>query len=472
MEIAQTKLNYISDIYKHSINPAAFNYDKFIKELDLKISGRDELKSAFARMMHYFEQTGKTKNLLVIGPPGTGKTETFTAMSKAVNWPFNKISLNGVSKSDFLKGTPSFTHGGSPSEIVKSLSVTGNTAIIMLDEIDKIDRSQDTSVASALLDLLDSKIFMDNYLGVHIDCKKVLFVATANNESAIAPELLDRFEVIRIPGYTKNEKKSIFTNHMLPRLLVDYKISSKNYSFTDEAIDFLISKYSSTAGARELDTFAQKIIGEISMKHKKYVIDISDVIDIIGKPPIERKKFDICKPGVVNGLSVNSYNGLGSLFEIQTVKSKSDKTLGMAQECLRESHQIAHTVAGMLNADCEDNCYTTLYGDGATRKDGPSAGVATVLSIISAETGIPVSSDYAFTGEVSLMGYIHAVGGVEAKIEAAQEAGCTHVFIPKENFDYIGEDEFKKYDISVVPAEHIKEVYTSVFNKETKRMAG
>lgn len=474
MEIAQTKLDYISDIYKHHVVPPVFDYDKFIKEVELKISGRDELKSAFARMMNYYERTGKTKNLLVIGPPGTGKTETFTAMSKAIGWPFNKVSLNGVTKSEFLKGTPSFTHGGMPSEIVKSLAVMGDTCILMLDEIDKIDRSQDNSVASALLDFLDSKVFMDNYLGVHINCKKVLVVATANNEDAIAPELIDRFETVRISGYTKNEKKSIFTNYMLPRMLEDYKISSKDYSFTDEAVDFLITKYSSTAGARELDTFAQKIIGEITMKHKKYVIDIPDVIDIIGKPPIERKKLGISNPGVVNGLSVNSYSGLGSLFEIQTVKSKTDKTLGMAQECLRESHQIAHTVAGTLNDDCAEHCYTTLYGDGATRKDGPSAGVATTVSIISAEAGIPVPSDYAFTGEINLMGYIHAVGGVESKIEAAQEAGCTHVFIPKDNYDYIGEDNFEKYDIVVVPVSHINEVVEAVFNNETKskRMAG
>lgn len=475
MELAQKQLDYISDIYKHRINPPSFNYDAFIKEVDSKISGRAELKSAFARMMNYFERTGKTKNLLVIGPPGTGKTETFTAMAKAVGWPFNKISLNGVSKSEFLKGTPSFTHSGSPSEITKSLSVMGDTCILMLDEIDKIDRSQDTSVASALLDFLDSKIFKDNYLGVHIDCKKVLVVATANNENAIAPELLDRFEVIRINGYTKNEKKSIFTNYMLPRMLDDYKVSSTDYNFTDAAVDFLITKYSSTAGARELDTFAQKIVGEITMKHQKYVIDVPDIIDIIGKPPIERRKLGVCNtPGVVNGLSVNSYSGLGSLFEIQTVKSKTDKTLGMAQECLRESHQIAHTVAGMLNDNCADNCYTSLYGDGATRKDGPSAGVATTVSIISAEKGMPVPSDYAFTGEINLMGYIHAVGGVEAKIEAAQEAGCTHVFIPKDNYDYIGEDNFEKYDITVIPVSHINEVVEAVFHNKTKnkRMAG
>lgn len=473
MEIAQTKLKTIADIYKNTVTPPSFDYNSFIDKVRSEISGRDELISAFARMMNYHERTGKIKNLLVIGPPGTGKTSTFTVMSKAVGWRFNKLSLNGVSKSDFLKGTGSFVHGGCPSEITKSLAVMGDNCILMLDEIDKIDRTQDTSVASALLDFLDSKVFMDNYLGVHIDCKKVFVVATANNEAAIAPELLDRFEVIRIDGYTKSEKKHIFKEHMLPRMLEEYKVSAEDYAFTDEAVDFLISNYSSTAGARELDTFAQKIIGEVTMKNNHYEIGIDDIREIIGKPPIVRKKGSIHNPGVVNGLSVNSYSGLGSLFEIQTVKSKTDRALGMAQECLKESHEIAHTVAGMMNGKCEENCYTTLYGDGYTKKDGPSAGVATVVSMISAETGIAVPSSYAFTGEISLMGTVHAVGGVEAKLEAAQEAGCTTVFIPQENYDYMGKETFDKFSLNVVPVSHINEVVNELFTaKETTKIKG
>lgn len=473
MEAAQTKLQYIADIYKNTVEPPPFDYNSFIDKVQSEISGRDELISAFARMMNYHERTGKIKNLLVIGPPGTGKTSTFTVMSKAVGWRFNKISLNGVSKSDFLKGTGSFVHGGSPSEITKFISVMGDTCILMLDEIDKIDRTQDTSVASALLDFLDSKVFMDNYLGVHIDCNKVFVVATANNEAAIAPELLDRFEVIRIDGYTKSEKKQIFKEHMLPRMLEEYKVSAEDYAFTDEAVDYLISNYSSTAGARELDTFAQKIIGEVTMKNSHYEIGIDDIIGIIGKPPIVRQKGITSKPGIVNGLYVNSYSGLGSLFEIQTVISKTDKVLGMAQECLKESHDIAHTVAGMINSSCEDHCYTTLYGDGYTKKDGPSAGVATVVSIISAETGIVVPSCYAFTGETSLMGTVHAVGGVEAKLEAAQEAGCTTVFIPKENYDYMGKETFDKFSLKVVPVSHINQVVDQLFtSKETTKIKG
>ncbi|MGN0533226.1 MAG: AAA family ATPase [Eubacterium sp.] len=472
MEVAQTKLQYIADIYKNTVTPPPFDYNSFIDKVKSKISGRDELISAFARMMNYHERTGKIKNILLVGPPGTGKTSTLTVMSNAVGWRFNKISLNGVSKSDFLKGTGSFVHWGCPSEITKSLSVMGDTCVLILDEIDKIDRTQDNSVASALLDFLDSKIFMDNYLGVHINCNRVLVVATANNQAAIAPELLDRFEVIRIDGYTKSEKKKIFKEIMLPRMLKEYRVSAEDYAFTDEAVDFLISNYSSTAGARELDTFAQKIIGEVTMKNSHYEIGIDDIREIIGKPPIVRQKGITNKPGIVNGLSVNSC-GLGSLFEIQTVISKTDKVLGMAQECLKESHDIAHTVAGMINSDCEDHCYTTLYGDGYTKKDGPSAGVATVVSIISAEAGIAVPSSYAFTGEISLMGTVHAVGGVEAKLEAAQEAGCKTAFIPQENYDYMGKETFDKFSLKVVPVSHINQVIDQLFtSKETTKIKG
>lgn len=476
-EVSVQRLQYIADIIKPRDVNNQFDYDVFCKAVDATHDGLGDLKNAFARTVNYYYRTKKAKNLLLIGPPGTGKTTLTKTVAEVSGLPYYKISCNGMNDPSSFKGTPPHTHSGCPGKIAIALSVVGTKAFIMLDEIDKINAHTEGGYAcmSALLDLLDMKKFHDNYLDVDIDCSEVIFVATANNIENMTPELLDRFEVIHLDGYSKAEKKRIFKNNILPSVLDDCNCSKdEKISFEDSAIDFLIDNYTETAGARELRSNAEKIVGNILLGTTKNKVFVNDIIKHLGKPSIARgNRPTIYNAGTVNGLSVNSYSGLGNMFAIECVHSEHDAITGLAKDSLRESVEIAKAVATNINPNCKDKHYHIHFAEGAIPKDGPSAGVAITLAILSCEYDTVIDSKFAYTGEINLHGDVWAIGGEVAKIEAAAESGCSKVFIPYSNFMNMDDNKIDELSnkIEIVPISNITDVFKIAFDNEIVKKA-
>ncbi len=473
-DVAINKLKCIANIYRERSVKCEFDLQKFNDDVDKSHYGLDELKRTFARAINHSLKTGRAANILIISPPGVGKTTLAMSVAESINYPHAFISCNGINDSGYIVGVPSHVHSGNYGCISNALSNTGRDAVIILDEFDKINtnHAQGYGVISSFLNLLGLKEYTDSYLGVTINCSNVIFVATANHAELIPEELLDRFEVIYLEGYSKSEKKKIFNEKVLPALLEEVNITSGDIQFSDDSIDFMIDNYTETAGVRELKTNGKKIISDILLEHEQYLVDVDDVIKVLGKPSIKRGNIPTMnEPGIVNGLSVNSSSGLGNVFAIETIHHSENKLTGLAKECLSESVELARFVAGTLNSDCKSKKYFTHFSEGAVPKDGPSAGLATTVSILSCEYGISVNSTYAFTGEIDLFGNVFAVGGVKQKIEAAIENGCTKVFIPQQNYEHMIE-ELSQYDkrITIVPVSHVNVVCNELFETNTKSL--
>lgn len=473
--ISKEKLKIIADICRTRNLATEFNYAEFISELNRSHGDMKDVKAALARSVNYLFRTGKAKNLLLVGPPGTGKTTLVLSASKTTGLPFEKISCNGISSTEYIKGTPSQFSNSEAGCIAKKLQNTGDCAIIMLDEIDKMmaNTAEGYKVISSFLDMLDLKQFQDNHLNIKLNLEKILFVATANNLSNVPPELIDRFEIVELNGYSKAKKEAIFKSHILPAVLDE--CACKDICFTDEAVTYMIDNYTSVSGFREIRKQTEKIIGDVIIfRPEGYIIDVTDVVKHLGKPPIERgNRPTVNIPGNVNGLSVNSVSKAGNVFSVQAIRSYSDKLTGLAQDCLKESVDIARTVVENICPDCCGKHYHIHFAEGAVPKDGPSAGLATALAILSYETGEIIASHTAYTGEIDIFGNIWAVGGVPEKVEAAITAGCTHIFIPAQNYEHDSESlsELKAENVKIIPVSHVFDVLEELnFNctKNTK----
>lgn len=451
--IARAKLKAIADIFRNTkALPQSFNYREFVDEVHKTVScDRDDVINAYSRSYNMLIRTGRADNLLLIGPPGTGKTVVTEALARASGMPLKKVSLNGISNVIQIKG-----HQEKIGNISNALTIIGNTGVLLLDEIDKLAN------ADALLDLLDSKQFKDEYFDIQLDCSNLIIVATANYPERIAPEIFSRFEVISVDGYTKAEKKNLLHDYIIPKQLNEAKA---NVEIDNDCIDYIINNYSYSVGVRELNTAIRKLIGDALLFNEK-IITRQMIVKSLGVPIPKRSKHPKATPGIINGLSVNSASGIGSLFEIQCVKAETDKPIGNVKDCLSESFVIAKYVASRYldNADS----YYVQYGDGSTPKDGPSAGLASALAMISCSKGISINNDYAFTGEISVSGFVHAIGGLVEKAEAAKENGCSRVYIPMENYNNLTEKETKKLSaigIEIKPVTHIDELIDEFFTE-------
>lgn len=466
-------LDIIAGICRTRDITTEFNYDKFIAELNRTHGNMTEAKSALARSVNYLFRTGKAKNLLLVGPPGTGKTTLVLSAAKATGLPFDKISCNGITRAEFIKGSPSQFADSEAGCIAKKLCNTGDCAIIMLDEIDKFsaNTADGYKVISSFLDMLDEKQFQDNYLNIKLNLEKVLFVATANNLGNVPAELIDRFEIVRLNGYSKPEKEAIFKSHIMPSVIDE--CICHNICFTDEAVTYMIDNYTSVSGFRETRKQTEKIIGDIIIFHPdgRFTVDIPEIVKHLGKPPIERGNRPTANtPGNINGLSVNSACGTGNVFSVQAVHSYSDKLTGLAQDCLKESVEIARTIAENICPSCSEKHYHIHFAEGAVPKDGPSAGLATTLAVLSCETGKAIDSKTAYTGEIDIFGNIWAVGGVAEKVSAAIIIGCTRIFIPAQNYEHEIEkfSELKTDNVKIIPVSHISEVLEELHFNLTK----
>jgi ATP-dependent Lon protease len=448
------------------------------KILDADHSGLEKVKE---RILEYLAVQARTKSvkgpiLCLVGPPGVGKTSLARSIAKATGRNYVKISLGGVRDESEIRGHRRTYIGSMPGRFIQSMKkAKSSNPLILLDEIDKMGNDFRGDPAAAMLEVLDpeqNKNFNDHYLEVDYDLSDVMFITTANSLNMPRP-LLDRMEVIRLSGYTEDEKVDIAIDHLIPKQLKDHGLSKKELTISEDALRDAIRYYTREAGVRNLEReiakMTRKAVKEIMMKGKdKVVISRKNLGKYLGVRKTsygEAEKVD--QVGVTTGLAWTETGGDLLVIESVTVPGKGNiKYTGTLGDVMKESVQAAHSYVqsralefGIKPTKFKTKDIHVHVPEGATPKDGPSAGIAMCTTIVSVLTGIPVKKTVAMTGEVTLRGRVLAIGGLKEKLLAALRGGITTVLIPKENVKDLEEipDNVKKL-LTIIPVEHVDQV--------------
>ena len=452
-----------------------------------KILERDHygLEDVKERILDYLavqkrNKHGKGPIICLVGPPGVGKTSLGKSIAEAPGRDFDRISLGGVHDEAEIRGHRRTYIGSLPGKIVQKLCKLGsNNPLILLDEIDKIGMDHRGDPASALLEVLDpaqNNAFSDHYLETDIDLSGVLFIATANTLNIPAP-LLDRMEVIRLPGYTSREKSEIATRYILPRQIREHGLRKDEFALEDGVVTDIIEDYTREAGVRNLE----REIGKLARKSvrklltsdiKNIAINKSNLEDFLGVPKYRRSEDDLRnKIGCVTGLAWTSVGGETLQIEATIFRGKGKLNLtGQLGDVMKESIQAASSVVrSYLEANLPELRYDEYdihmhLPEGATPKDGPSAGIGMATALLSAFSKIPVRGDLAMTGEITLHGRVLAIGGLKEQLLAAVRSHIKTVLIPEENRKDLREipDEVKDA-LTIIPVSRIEQVFEHAF---------
>ncbi len=407
--------------------------------------------------------------LVLVGPPGVGKTSLGESVARALGRRFVRVALGGVRDEAEIRGHRRTYVGALPGRIVRAITEAGSTnPVMLLDEIDKVGSDYRGDPAAALLEVLDpaqNHTFRDHYLDLDLDLSDVLFLATANVLETIPSALLDRMELITMDGYTEDDKVAIARTHLLPRQLERAALDSSEVSVSDAALRKLAADYTREAGVRQLERLIAKVLRKVATRlssgaaHAPVAVDEPDLRGLIGRPRFTSETAERTSvPGVATGLAVTGMGGDVLFIEASAepvtpgsdaAKGGSLTLTGQLGDVMKESAQIAlsfvrsHAVEVGVAPGALNRSVHLHVPAGAVPKDGPSAGVTMVTALTSLATGRPVRSDVAMTGEVTLNGKVLPIGGVKQKLLAAQRAGVTTVFIPLRN----------EPDLDDVPAE-------------------
>jgi ATP-dependent Lon protease len=454
--------------------------------LDADHYGLDKIKERILEYLAVQSRSPKIRGpiLCLVGPPGVGKTSLGKSIAKATNRNFVRMSLGGVRDEAEVRGHRRTYIGSMPGKVIQGMKkAKTSNPLFLLDEIDKLGADWRGDPSSALLEVLDpeqNSTFADHYLEVDYDLSDVMFVTTANSLRMPQP-LLDRMEIIRIPGYTEDEKVQIARRHLMNKVTEANGLKDGEWSVTDDALLDLIRYYTREAGVRNLEReiggLARKAVKEIvSKKAKKVAINRKNLDKYAGVRKFsygETEAEDMV--GVVTGLAWTEVGGEILTIESVTVPGKGKvQTTGKLGDVMQES--VSAALSYVRSRSVSFGIKPTMFDrrdihvhvpEGATPKDGPSAGIAMATSIVSVLTGIPVRKDVAMTGEITLRGRVLPIGGLKEKLLAALRAGITTAFIPKDNEKDLAEipDNVKKV-IKIIPVAHVDEVISKALVRQ------
>ena len=453
------------------------------KVLDRDHAGLSDVKE---RIIEFFAAGVYKKNIsgsiiLFVGPPGVGKTSIGKSIAEALGRKFYRFSLGGMRDEAEIKGHRRTYVGALPGKLVQALKDTSvANPVIMLDEVDKIGASYQGDPASALLEVLDPEQnaeFLDHYLDLRIDLSKVLFICTANTLDTIPGPLLDRMDMIKLSGYITSEKLEIARKHLWPRLLKRNNLNSSIITITDPTIRHLIEGYAREAGVRNLEKLLNKIIRKsivkiLKDKEEKIQINIKSLEDLLG-PPVFTPEKQMAGVGIVTGLAWTAMGGATLSIETVKVHGKGPgfKLTGKLGDVMQESASIALSHVRSLSKsygisdDYFDEAFVHIHvPEGATPKDGPSAGITIATAIVSMASGRQIKRPLAMTGELTLTGDVLPVGGIKEKIIAARRVGIKEIILPHGcSSDFKKLPEHIKEGIEFHFVKKYKEVYKIVF---------
>jgi ATP-dependent Lon protease len=448
------------------------------KVLDNDHYGLEKVKERIVEYLAVQQRSKKMKGpiMCLVGPPGVGKTSLGKSVAKATGREFIRISLGGVRDESEIRGHRRTYIGSMPGKIIQALKKAKTTnPLILLDEIDKMGQDFRGDPASAMLEVLDpeqNSSFTDHYLEVEYDLSNVMFLTTANSYNMPGP-LLDRMEIIPLAGYTEDEKREIAKQHLLDKQVKNHGLKKREFSLADDALTSIIRLYTREAGVRNLEReiakVARKSLTKIIRKEAETVTVTADNLDdFLGVPKF---RYGLAEQedqiGVVTGLAFTTVGG--ELLSIEALRLPGKgrmKTTGKLGDVMKESIDAASSYVRSISPKIGvhparfDNLDIHVHvPEGATPKDGPSAGLAMVTSIVSVLTRIPVRKDLAMTGEVTLRGNALAIGGLKEKLLAALRGGIKTVLIPKENEkDLVEIPDNVKEGLKIIPVSHVSEV--------------
>ena len=486
--VVRNYLDWMIDIPWFKKDKVDIDLNNALKILDEDHFGLEKVKERIIEFLAVQKRMNKIRGpiLCLVGPPGVGKTSLGKSIAKATNRQFVRMSLGGVRDEAEIRGHRRTYIGSLPGKIIQMMKKAGTrNPLFLLDEIDKVGNDYRGDPSSALLEALDPEqntTFNDHYLEVDYDLSDVLFVTTANTLN-ILPPLLDRMEVIRIPGYTEDEKINIANKYLLPKQIKDNGVKEGEMNFDDDTIKDVIRYYTKESGVRnlerEISKISRKVVKKVVNKESEAVrVDSKNLSDFLG---VRKFKFgeieDTNKVGVVTGLAWTEFGG--EILKIETVNMPGKGRMqitGKLGDVMQESVKAAKSYVrskcldfGIIPPTFEKKDFHIHVPEGATPKDGPSAGIAMVTSIVSSITKIPINKDIAMTGEVTITGQVLPIGGLKEKLLAAHRAGIKEVLIPKENNKDLADIPKKvKDDIKITTVETADEVLKIALTKDLK----
>lgn len=487
--VIRTYVNSILDLPWNKMTKDSLSLTKSREVLDEDHYGLREVKE---RVLEYLAVRQLTKSMkgpiiCLVGPPGVGKTSVAKSIARALNRKFIRMSLGGVRDEAEIRGHRRTYIGAIPGRIMNAIKEAGSqNPVLLFDEIDKISSDFRGDPASALLEVLDpeqNKEFTDHYLEVPFDLSKVMFITTANSLNTIPRPLLDRMEIIEVSGYTEQEKLEIAKRYLVTKQLKIHGLDSVKITIPDETIKKIITNYTRESGVRELERKLAKLLRKIAVEIVETKAKYMDVLpdDLVTYLDTSIYHYDEIEEksqvGVVMGLAWTSVGGTTLNIEVAKLKGTGKLVLtGQLGDIMKESATAGLSYFRSIAKDygLEDDFHEKIdihihIPEGATPKDGPSAGITMATAVISAVTGLPVRNDVAMTGEITLRGRVLPIGGLKEKSLAAERAGIKKVLIPYENIkDLNNIPDSVKENMEIIPVKTMEEVLKYALVREVK----